>query len=118
MNELDYFDTILDIIEKEHPYHADEEVDRIESSRLMIENLIRMRLVADYETMLDEQAGLKIRCCKLLLRTYELAASKNENDLAYGKQVMRNLILMALTRQLEELFHFFITFSEIPMSDL
>lgn len=118
MNELDYFDSLLDVIEKELPYKADEEVDRIESSKSMIENIIRMRLVADPDTMLDEQLALKLRCCKLLIRTYNLDARKNEKDPAFAKQLMRNLVLMSLSKNLEELFLFFINFSKISMEDL
>lgn len=118
MTELDYFDSLLDVIEKELPYKADEEVDRIESSRLMIENVVRMRLIADPNTMLREQLILKKRCCELLLRTYTLDANKNQKDPDFGKQLMRNLTLMSLTRQLEELFFFFVNFSQIPMNDL
>lgn len=118
MNELDYFDTLLDVIEKELPYKADEEADRIESSRLMIENAIRMKLVADPHTIIDEQFALKTRCCKLLLRTYQLSAEQSKRNIDYGKQVMRNLILMSLTRHLEGLFHFLVNYTEIPMKDL
>ncbi|MBE9601961.1 hypothetical protein [Pedobacter sp. MC2016-24] len=118
MTELDYFDSLLDVIEKDLPYQADEEVDRIEMSSSMIKNLIRMRLVADPNTMLDEQFALKKRCCDLLARTYSLVAMKSEKDTAFGKKLMRNVILMSLTKQLEELFFLLTKFGEIRMSDL
>lgn len=118
MDELDYFDAILNVIAKELPFKAEEEVDRIQSSRLMIENVIRMRLVADPDTMLDEQRTLKKRCCELLCHTYQLDARKKEKDQDFGKQLIRNLILMALITELEKLFFFFINFSQISMKDL
>lgn len=66
-------------------------------------------MLADYETILQEQSPLKERACELLLRVYKLDRNLwlDQPEKTYGQKVLRNGIMIGITGVLEELFIFF-----------
>ena len=58
VNDLDYYDKLLSILEKDSPYQADFEIDAIETQYAAIKNGVLMRLIADMDGMKEEHFWL------------------------------------------------------------
>ena len=119
VNDLDYYDKLLGVLEKDIPYEAGLEVEAIAAQCDFIKNGVQMRMVADLDGMMEEQHFYKTECCRLLLRSLELWATIKEQPVTdLGKRVLKNGVVMALIDTLEELYLFYNGLSKIQAGDI
>lgn len=71
MQELEYYNVLLNIVKEDQLYDPGMECDHMRADMEVVKANIRMRLIADPETVLHEQNDLKKDCLELLLRLYE-----------------------------------------------
>ena len=119
MQELDYYNVLLNIVEQDQIYDPGMECDHMRADMDAIKANIRMRLIADPVTVLNEQNDLKKSCLELLLRLYDISLRiKNDDSKEYGKRVMKNMVIMTMTHVLEDLFVFFKDYGDLTMKEL
>jgi hypothetical protein len=118
-NDLDYYDKLLSVLEKDTPYEADAEVDAIAAQYAFIKNGVQMRMIADMNGMMEEQHFYKQECCRLLLRSLELWTAMKAQPLTdQGKRLLKNGVVMTLIDTLEELYLFYNGLSKIQAGEL
>jgi hypothetical protein len=119
MQELEYYNVLLNIVEQDQVYDPGMECDHMRADMEAIKINIKMRLIADPETVLYEQNDLKKSCCELLLRLYDTSTRiKTKDSKEYGKRVMQNMVIMTMTSVLEDLFVFFKDYGDLTMKEL
>jgi hypothetical protein len=119
MQELEYYNVLLNIVEQDQVYDAVLECDHMRADMEVIKSSIKMRLIADPETVLNEQRDLKKSCLELLLRLYDISMRiKTEDSREYGKRVMKNMVIMTMTSVLEDLFVFFKDYGDLTVKEL
>lgn len=119
VNDLDYYDKLLGILEKDSPYEAHLEIDAIQTQCEVIKNGVQMRVVADLNGVMEEQHFYKVECCRLLLRSLELwTAIKEQPVTDFGKRVLKNAVVMGLIPTLEDLYLFYDSLSKIQARDI
>lgn len=119
VTDLDYYDKLLSVLEKDSPYEADSEIDAIGLQYAFIKNGVRMRMIADMNGMMEEQHFYKKECCRLLLRSLELWTAIKEQPITdHGKRLLKNGVVMTLIDTLEELYLFYKGLSKIQVGDI
>lgn len=119
VNDLDYYDKLLSVLEKDSPYEVGFEIEAIAMQCDFIKNGVQMRMIADLDGVMEEQHFYKKECCRLLLRSLELWTVIKEQPITdLGKRVLKNGIAMALIDTLEELYRFFNGLSKIQAGDI
>ncbi|WP_285055507.1 hypothetical protein [Pedobacter ginsengisoli] len=119
MQELEYYDILLNIVEQDQFYDPGLECEHMRADMEAIKSSIKMRLIVDPDTVLNEQNDLKKSCLELLLRLYGTSLRiKTQDSKEYGKRVMKNMVIMTMTHVLEDLFVFFKDYGDLTMKEL
>lgn len=119
VNDLDYYDKLLSILENDYHYEVDSEIDAIQMQCAVIKSGVRMRMIADRDGMMEEQHFCKVKCCRVLLRSLELWKAIKEQPITnYGERVLKNAVVMILTATLEELYFFYNDLSKMQTGDI
>lgn len=118
-NDLDYFDKLLSVLEQNSPYDALLEINAIKHESEVIKSGLQLRMLADLDTVLDEQHFYQTACCRLLLRSLELwGAMKAQTGIDPGTRLLKNAVVMSLTATLEDLYFFYKDFGDTRAEDL
>lgn len=116
--ELQYYYTILDILERDLPYDSGMETEHIQTQSELIRNSINMRLIADPLAVLHEQYDMKLACCRLLMVSMEVLQVALKSDRPnYSAAARKRAMLMGMVKTLEDLYEFLRDFADRPVRD-